>query len=152
MNYLRGCVVNQAEVAKDFQNAYKRCFAGDQNGSYEAIPAFVNGFFACELYLKILTDNKIKVHDLYLLFLGLNDEQKRKLCKQYEKNQQNELSFDEFLKKVNNGFEFWRYIYEDENKPFEENYPFLYSEKFLHIFLPLLEQMAKEHYLNFHRE
>lgn len=145
MKYLRGRKVNQLDVADDFHEAYQRCFTGDREERIVAIPAFMNGFFACELYFKILTDNTVKGHDLHLLFSSLCDKEKRILENQYTKISVGDLSFDDFLRKVSNGFEFWRYIYENNNKPFEKHHPFLYSEKFLPTFLPLLKVMASEH-------
>jgi len=145
MEYLRGCKIDQFEVASDFQEACKRCFAGDQDEHIVSIPAFANGFFACELYLKILTNNSIRRHELHKLYIGLSDNQKLILENRYNEIQQGNTSFDEFLQKVSSGFEFWRYIYENPNKSFEEEYPFLYSEKFLIAYLHLLKQMACEY-------
>ncbi|MDD4065505.1 MAG: hypothetical protein PHY11_00730 [Bacilli bacterium] len=152
MKYLRGCKIEQIGIANDFYEAYKRCFTGDESEKIIAIPGFTNGFFACELYLKILTDNKINDHDLFKLYLGINERQKRSLLEQYSKVQQDGLPFEDFLQKVNNGFIFWRYIYEEINKSFEDKYPFLYSNIFLSLFLPILKQMAGDYLEDLKRE
>jgi hypothetical protein len=145
MKMFRGSEITQFGMAGDFQEAYRRCFRPDSKDGIVSIPGFVNGFFACEIYLKILLNNKKKGHDLYELFNALNDEYKKKISAFYVAPISENISFDEFLLKVNSGFEYWRYIYGDNNKKFEENYPFLYSEIFLGTFLPVFEEMAKEH-------
>lgn len=45
MKYIRGCEIKQIEIADDFYEAYKRCFAANAKNQIVAIPAFVNGFF-----------------------------------------------------------------------------------------------------------
>ena len=148
MKYLRGKKIVQFELAKDFYEVYKRCFKANQNNEIVAIPAFVNGFFACEIFLKYLTNNRIKSHDLFELYDALSDKEKDilkaiKFLKEYSN-----ITFENFLKSVQYGFEFWRYIYEDENKEFEEKLPFLYSEHFLNTYLPVIYDLAKEKYNN----
>lgn len=144
MKLLRNCPINQLSQADDFFEAYIRCFTPTNGKQIVAIPGFVNGFFACELYLKMLTKNKAKGHDLKLLYFGLNNSQKSLLCSMYAKNPVDDLAFEDYLERVNKGFEFWRYIYEDVNYDFEIKHPFEYSEKFLTRFLPLLKQMAED--------
>lgn len=110
-----------------------------------AIPGFVNGFFACELYLKILADNKIHKHDLALLFSNLGSSDREKLVSNYKQIQTSEMTFEEFLKNLSNGFEFWRYLYEEKTKEFEKKFPFFFSEQFLSVYLPILQEMAENH-------
>lgn len=55
------------------------------------------------------------------------------------------ISFEELIKGVQNGFEFWRYIYEDNNKKFEKQYSFQYSREFLETYLPIILKLAKKH-------
>jgi hypothetical protein len=145
MKYIRGCEITQFDTAQDFQEAYRRCFRPDSNNNIVAIPGFANGFFACEIYLKILIGKQVKGHYLFDLFNQLSGEDKELLRQKYVPIKQGNLSFDDFLKTVDHGFIFWRYIYEDDNeKEFNSDYPFLYSELFLNTYLPILELMAQE--------
>lgn len=153
MNYIRGCEIKQIEIAKDFYEAYKRCLAANDENQYFAIPAFVNGFFACELYLKsILKANDITSsgHNIEILFNELPTELQKTIENQFSNKAKNiyileSIDFNEVLKKISLGFEFWRYIYEDENKEFEDKQPFAYSESFLSIFLPIIECLANKY-------
>ena len=72
MKYIRGCKINQIEIADDFYKAYERCLASDANGQYVSVPAFANGMFACELYFKSLLGSNIKEHNLKILFDSLD--------------------------------------------------------------------------------
>ena len=157
MKYIRGCKIKQIEIADDFYEAYKRCFAAtNAKNQIVAIPAFVNGFFACELYLKsILKANDITSsgHDIEKLFNQLPTELQETIKNKFSNEAKssyvlNPIDFNELLKKIYLGFEFWRYIYEDKNKEFEEDYPFAYSENFLNIFLPIVEGVANN-YVNY---
>ena len=153
MKYIRGCKINQKECADDFYEAYQRCLEGknpvvDGNRTiYKivAIPAFVNGFFACELYFKYLIGDKLiekTGHNLKRLYNKLDNSYKDKLKKLDDKS----YKIEELLKEIGNGFKNWRYIYEDGNEDFGHDYPFLYSEKFLEIYLPIIKQLADEKY------
>lgn len=153
MKRLRGCDINLLDTANNYYEAYKRCIRGekiDDKIYFVAIPAFSNGFFACELYLKhILANNgiNIKGHALMILFKHLPKDMQTWLENMYFKNESEflasyDIKFNDLLEAVSGGFEFWRFIYEDDNKPFEPNHPFAYSEKFLEGFLPLLYQVA----------
>jgi hypothetical protein len=145
MKYIRGCKITQFDTAQDFQEAYRICFRPNSSNNIVAIPGFANGFFACEIYLKILIGKQVKGHYLFELFSQLSDEDKESLRQKYVSIKQENLSFDDFLKVVDCGFIFWRYIYEDDNEnEFKSNYPFLYSELFLQTYLPILESMAKK--------
>lgn len=158
MKYIRGCEIKQNEIANDFYEAYKRCFDANAENQIVALPAFVNGFFACELYLKsILSANNINPpknssgHNIEELFNQLPTELKKTIENKFSNeaksiNGLNSIEFNELLKKISLGFEFWRYIYEDENKLFENEYPFAYSEKFLNIFLPIIKCIANNYY------
>ncbi len=156
MKYIRGCEIKQIEIADDFYEAYKRCFAANDKNQIVAIPAFVNGFFACELYLKsILSANDITSsgHNIETLFNKLPTELQKTIENEFLNEAKsiyvfNSIEFNELLKKISLGFEFWRYIYEDENKEFEEKLPFAYSENFLNIFLPIVEGVANN-YVNY---
>lgn len=148
MKYLRGTKIEQFEIAEDFYEAYRRCFKANQNNEIVAIPAFVNGFFACEIFLKYLTNNRIKSHDLFELYDALSDKEKDILKAIKFPKEYSNITFENFLKSIQYGFEFWRYIYEDENKEFEEKLPFLYSEHFLNTYLPVIYDLAKEKYNN----
>lgn len=156
MKYIRGCEIKQIEIAKDFYEAYKRCFAANTENQHVAIPAFVNGFFACELYLKsILKSNDITStgHNIEELFNQLPTELRNTIEEKFSNEAKsieglNSVEFSELLKKMSLGFEFWRYIYEDENKQFEEDHPFDYSKKFLNLFLPIIEGIANNYVNN----
>jgi len=145
MKYIRGNRIDPFDVAKDFVESYKRCLHEDKNHHHVSIPGFVNGFFACELFMKLLCKENIYDHDLSVIFNHLNSEEQKKLVDRFDIKTNDNLTFEEFLKKVSNGFGFWRYVFEPKNKEFEDLFPFEYSEKFLQKYLPILEKMAKEH-------
>ena len=72
-----GLQTNIIETANDFYDAFKRCNEcknpREENGvevtDIVTIPAIVNGCFACELYLKSLSEKYTKTsHNLYKLF------------------------------------------------------------------------------------
>ena len=138
MKKIRGCEINEILVADDFYEAYERCFTPKDN-HIVAIPAFANGFFACELYLKSLINGKKKSHNLKDLFDLLDEEQKKKID---TINYGDEYSLYSLLEKVGNGFEVWRYCFEDEHKGFEEHSPFLLCDIFLKRYLPVLNKIA----------
>ena len=150
MKYIRGCEIKQIEIANDFYEAYKRCLMANNKNQIVVIPAFVNGFFACELYLKsILKANDITSsgHDIEKLFNQLPTELQKTIENEFLNEAKsiyvfNSIEFNELLKKISFGFEFWRYLYEDENKEFEDKYPFSYSKNFLDFFLPIIERLA----------
>ena len=156
MKYIRGREIKQIEIADNFYEAYKRCLATNTERQHVAIPAFVNGFFACELYLKtILKANDITSfgHDIEKLFNQLPTELKNTIEEKFSNEAKsidglNSVEFSELLKKLFLGFEFWRYIFEDKNKQFEEDYPFYYSKNFLDIFLPIVEGIANNYVNN----
>lgn len=157
MNYNRGCQVNIKNVADDFFEAYLRCFEGQSktlvNGNITtqivAIPGFCNGFFACELYLKFLSGERInsipnnKRHNLKILYDKLDENYKQELrstnacC--------DNLTLEELLDKIGDGFIMWRYIFEEQNESFGDGHPFKYSEDFLKAYLPKLKQIAENH-------
>lgn len=151
MKYLRGCEIKQIEVAEDFYETYKRCLAS-YNNCHVSIPAFANGFFACELYLKsILKAKGIEAtgHDVAGLFRKLPIDVQDAIKTFFLENAEDffklyKITFDELLDKVSFGFEFWRYIYEDKNKNFEDSFPFAYSECFLENFLLIIDRIAKD--------
>ena len=89
--------------------------------------------------MKLLAKKSIIGHNLKDLFNELDDTFKTVL-----KHVKNDSSFslDELLDKIGNGFEVWRYCFEDEHKEFEEVYPFECSEVFLKIYLPVIKEMA----------
>lgn len=144
MKYIRGCEVKQIDIADDFYDTYKICFSTGSNRIY-AIPGFVNGLFACELYLKILIGKKVnklkgkKRHNLYALFNLLEDNEKEKLIS--IKNDRN-YNLEDLLINIGDGFISWRYIYEDDNGDFGNQYPFLYTEVFLNNYSPILRALA----------
>ena len=144
MKYIRGCKITPKDIADDFYEAYKRCLELDSNNKFYSIPSFANGFFACELYLKILLGekvNKIKrnKHNLKRLFKELNKKQKEEL---QSVKCESEYTLDFLLDKVSDGFTVWRYIYEDGNEEFGDGRPFEYSEVFLKTYLPVLKKMS----------
>ncbi len=145
MRYIRGCEINQIGIADDFYEAYIRCLSANANNNIVAIPAFTNGLFACELYMKLLANKSIIGHNLKDLFNKLDDTFKTVL-KQVKNN--SGFSLYELLDKIGNGFEVWRYCFEDEHKEFEEKYPFECSEVFLSIYLPVLKEMAHRNNVN----
>lgn len=153
MKYMRGCEIKQIDIADDFYEAYRRCFAANGKNKIVAIPAFANGFFACELYLKsILKATAISAtgHSIAELFHQIPEELQVKAEKEFSNKASGfltsySISFDELINNISLGFEFWRYVYEDANKPFEEDYPFAYSEQFLQVFLPIIAEIANDH-------
>lgn len=146
MNIIRGNVINEKEIADDFYEAYKRCFEANKNGNIVSIPGFVNGFFACELYMKYLIDDKekIKGHNLgnffSLLDISIQEQLKSIDCDP-------RFSLEDLLHKVGEGFVQWRYIFEEGNENFGNNHPFQYSEYFLQTYLPVLSNLANKKYL-----
>ena len=151
MKYIRNCVIKQIEIAEDFYEAYKHCFASNNQKHIVAIPAFVNGFLACEIYLKYIlkaNEKDAKGHDLAKLFKQLPQKMQDRIEKEFSEKaewfyKQYKISFDELLDKISFGFEFWRYIYEDKNAIFEDRFPFAFSECFLQVFLPIIDKIAK---------
>lgn len=146
MKYIRGCKITQLDVADDFYDAYKICFNTGSNRIY-SIPGFVNGLFACELYLKILVGNKADSlkgndrHNLNFLYELLEPCQKERLKSVYIDKRYN---LEDLLKNIGEGFKEWRYIYEDDNEDFGDKYPFEYTEVFLKHYLEELSKMAHE--------
>ena len=154
MNCLRGCEITQLEIAKDFYEAYKRCLISHDN-HHVAIPAFANGFFSCELFLKCILksyDKKSSGHNLLELFKSLPIALRDAIKEEFSNNAKeflaiNKTSFYGLLEKIADGFEFWRYIFEDKNRAienFEKKYPFGYSEGFLQYFLPIIDRIATD--------
>lgn len=145
MKVLRNQIITQLDIADDFYEAYERCFKADENNHIVAIPAFVCGLFATELYFKILICNNSQnnkenqTHDLYELFNLLNEEQKDYL-KGIPNNFRHDIEF--LLKEISKGFVTWRYIFEDGNEGFGSDYPFEFSQVFLKTYLYELKQMA----------
>lgn len=143
MLYIRGCEIKQVDIADDFYEAYIRCFQKENDGKIVAVPAFVNGLFACELYFKCLIEKKIIGHNLKDLFNALDEEKKKKLlmikCDE-------RYTLEGLLKSIGNGFEVWRYCFEtQEENQFEKRRPFEYSEAFLQTYLPVLKEMAHQY-------
>lgn len=144
MKYLRGSKISQIDIADDFYDAYKICFSTGSNRIY-AIPGFVNGLFACELYLKIMIGNKIQNlhgkdrHNLYSLYCLLEDSEKD-ILKSVKSDK--DFPFEELLKNVGDGYINWRYLYEEGNEGFGQGKPFLYTEIILENYLPTLKMMA----------
>lgn len=118
------------DIANDFYEAYKRCAEGknlhvDEYGRHvaetPAVPTIVNGMFACELYLKsMLPNNDWKgnrsAHNLRYLYQRLPVETKDRLRAIIKpKLDWQNKSFDECLRLISNGFQFWRYIHESED-------------------------------------
>ena len=159
MKYLRGCKIEQIDIADDFYEAYKRCFEGknphkDEHGrivrDIVAIPGFVNGLFACELYFKWLLDiddkvNEIKArksHNIKELFDLLDESIKNELK---ENDYKSDYNLEDLLSKIGKGFVEWRYIFEDENENFGEQSPFLYTEEFLNNYLLTIKNIAHKY-------
>ena len=130
MKYLRGCKIEQIDIADDFYEAYKRCFEGknphkDEHGrivrDIVAIPGFVNGLFACELYFKWLLDiddkvNEIKArksHNIKELFDLLDESIKNELK---ENDYKSDYNLEDLLSKIGKGFVEWRYIFKKNKK------------------------------------
>ena len=139
MKFIRGSKVSIENIADDFYEAYHRCLISDQQNHIVAIPAFVNGLFACELYFKSLlkTENNCHEHNLKKLF-DLLDEEYKKEIQSVKSNDKNTL--DDLLSKIGDGFKIWRYLYEDNNENFGEGYPFDYTESFLKSYLPVIKK------------
>lgn len=151
MKYLRGNSINQIEIADDFCEAYERCFESGDDGHFVSIPAFTNGLFACELYLKYLLGNNIdrvrknERHNLCKLFNALDESIKNELkmvkC-------DSRYSLQSLLSDIGDGFVSWRYIFEDGNESFGEGRPFEYSDYFLKTYLPALKEIAHKYNSN----
>lgn len=148
MKNIRGCIVNQIDIADDFYEAYDRCILTDGNNRIVAVPAFTNGLFACELYLKILIGNDIKKvnkkrrHNLKELYNVLDDEIKAKVesikC-------DSRYTLERLLAHIGDGFTTWRYCFENGNEDFGEARPFEFSDYFLKTYLPILKIIANEY-------
>lgn len=158
MKKIRGCAVDQIIIADDFFEAYKRCLegknihkdeCGGMVGNIVAIPAFVNGLFACELYFKYLLGNKIKIidkkerHDLKKLYDILDDDIKDEL-KEVKCN--SEYALEKLLDDIGDGFKVWRYFFEDGNEKFGDKYPFLYTDSFVKTYLPVIKDITHRYY------
>ena len=139
MKYIRRCKIDRLEIADDFYEAYIRCLSPNTNSQIVAIPAFVNGLFSCELYLKSILNTNNKGHNLKELF-DLLDVDKKKELEDVECDERYTLEL--LLNGIGNGFEVWRYCFEDEHKDFEEKYPFDYTDYFLKTYLPIFKNMA----------
>lgn len=138
MRIIRGTNINLKEVADDFYDAYERCYSVDINNRICAIPAFVNGLFACELYLKYMIGDKAKgIHNLKILFSLLEDKKRKELESIDSKYDLNEL-----LNTIGDGFINWRYIFEDDNEEFGKGMPFLYTDYFIKKYLPIFKNMV----------
>ena len=147
MKYLRGNLINQIDIADDFYEAYERCSKSDENGHHISIPAFANGLFACELYLKLMLGDNISLvkknerHNLCKLFNALDESAKKEL--QTVKCDSG-YTLESLLSDIGDGFVVWRYIFEDGNESFGEGKPFEYSDYFLKKYLPVLKRIAHE--------
>ena len=149
--YLRGSLVTQLNVADDFYEAYIRCFSSDKNNHIVSIPAFVNGFFACELYLKSLLKKENKIHNLKNLYDLLDENIKKEIQSvKLDENIKKEIKsikldekycFEKLLEIVGDGFAKWRYFFEDDND-FGNESPFYLSENFLNIYLKVFREIA----------
>ena len=148
MKMLRRCSFDQKDIADDFYGAYKRCIMTDRDNRHYLIPAYTNGLFACELYLKYLLGDKVtkikksKRHNLKILFDNLDEKYKNELfmiiCDiRYNLNQ--------LLDDIGDGYNNWRYIFEDGNDNFGSGRPIEYSDYFLKTYLPKLEEMTAEY-------
>ncbi len=144
MKYLRGSKITQIEIANEFYETSLACFALKKDRIY-AIPGFVNGLFACELYFKIIVGDKIKElegkdrHDLHCLYNLLKEEEKEKLKSAYHSN---DYTLEHLLSIIGDGYTKWRYIYENGNEKFGDGYPFQYTEEFINHYAPTLKAMA----------
>lgn len=146
MKWLRGQKVSQIDIADDFYFAYQRCLASDHGRIY-AIPGFVNGLFACELYLKTVVNNWSDClkgkdrHNLRQLFLLLDEKDQNKL-----RNIENDsdCGLNKMLEAIGDGFTVWRYLYEDGNEDFGGNFPFQITESFLKKYLPAIRELAHD--------
>ena len=149
MKYLRGCVVDQINIADDFYEAYKRCLMSNQNNKIVAVPAFANGLFACELYFKYLINDKVKElkknerHNLSKLYALLDEDIKNEI----ESVKSNSIyAFEQQLNKIEDGFIIWRYCFEDDNEDFCDKYPFLITDSFLNTYLSEIQKIAHRFY------
>ena len=143
MKYIRGCKIDRLGIADDFYEAYIKCLKTNNDNPYVVVPAFVNGLFSCELYLKSILNTNNKGHNLKELF-DLLDKRKQKELEDVECDERYTLEL--LLNGIGNGFEVWRYCFEDEHKDFEEKYPFEYTNYFLKTYLPVLKRMAQKYY------
>lgn len=156
MKNMRNCIVNQKEIADDFYEAYRRCFEGknlhrDEYGrmvsSIVAIPGFVNGLFACELYFKFLLGNKVNQlkgkdrHNLKSLFYILDESYKKELS---SVKCDPRYTLDGLLSDIGEGFISWRYLFEDGNENFGQGRPFEFTEYFLKTYLQFIEKIASK--------
>ena len=146
MDCLRGSRINQIEIADDFYGAYEHCFCPHE-GQIRAIPGFVNGLFAAELYFKLLLGEKAETlkgcrgHNLLFLYNLLESSAKSSLGSVAATGGH---KLEELLKIIGDGFIAWRYIFEGKKKKFGGKWPFEYTEAFLDCYLPKLKEMAHE--------
>ena len=143
MKYIRGCKIDKLGIADDFYEAYIRCSNSNNDNHFVAIPAFVNGLFACELYFKCMLNKNINEHNLKIFF-DMLDKRKQKELEDVDCDERYTLEL--LLNGIGNGFEVWRYCFEEEHKDFEENRPFEYTDYFLKTYLPVLKRMAQKYY------
>ena len=142
-------------IADDFYDAYIRC--GEMKnphydeskrytGSVVSIPEIVNGAFALELYLKGMAAKKVKntrklKHSILAIFNAIDLEKQKKLREEIEPQIKNWCSsFDEAVQKIDNSFEYWRYIHEKENLGFGLNR----TLNVLSVFLEVVRKYAKQ--------
>lgn len=110
--------------AADFAEAFYRCLESKEEhtdqwnrrvGHIVAIPAIVNGSFACELYLKSFSPNS-KGHGLSILFNQLPLESKKRIAAKVDHKLKEQIWYSQFLpylQKASNTFSEWRYVFED---------------------------------------
>ena len=134
MVYIRGCFVSIKDTADDFYEAYNRCFEAKENTvlgikdetQIVSIPGFVNGFFACELYIKFLLGDRVNKinrknsHNIKILYHSLDKKYKNSLkqVKPYPN-----YTIGELLNKIGNGYIAWRYVFEGKYISFGNKEP-----------------------------
>jgi len=97
------------------------------------VSGIVNSAFACEVLIKSLlvfhgmTDEKLKGHNLKELWYKFKAEDYKRAWLVEESmrdwfNSKNINMFDELLDNISNAFEYWRYIYEEEDGSINLNF------------------------------
>jgi len=150
-NDLSTDILSQAD---DFAEAFYRCLKGTNFRVDEwnravshivAIPAIVNGAFACELYLKSMNPKKGE-HHLKVLYEGLEEKTKKRISSNVESKLNGAPWFKGFsyhLSRASNTFYQWRYIFEEKHS---EGFYGTFINEFIAFFSTFIKELQNECY------